>query len=72
MKMSHKQLLLANKNDLVRAKSRYRHEKQAAKQGCSATCAGSPIPNGRLLEKKNLDQVRFPFELQLPKLTIIE
>ncbi|MCP9266284.1 hypothetical protein DINM_021811 [Dirofilaria immitis] len=55
MKMSHKQLLLASRNDSVRAESRYRREKQAARRGRSI----SPRPmiaNGRMLEMKHLDQ----------------
>ncbi|KAL3981678.1 Neurotransmitter-gated ion-channel transmembrane region family protein [Acanthocheilonema viteae] len=55
MKMSHKQLLLANKNESVRAESRHRRERQAAKRGRSI----SPRPliaNGRMFEMKHLDQ----------------
>ncbi|VDK77873.1 unnamed protein product [Onchocerca ochengi] len=55
MKMSHKQLLLANRNESVRAESQYRREKQAAKRGRSI----SPRPliaNGRMFEMKPLDQ----------------
>lgn len=58
MKMSHKQLLLANKNESVRAESRHRREKQAAKRGRSIS-PRPPIANGRLFEMKHFDQVCF-------------
>lgn len=76
--MSHKQLLLANKNESVRAESRYRREKQAAKRGRSIS-PRPPIANGRLFEMKHFHQVcylflfRFliNFKLQLRKATMI-
>uniref|UniRef100_A0A915Q2S5 Uncharacterized protein n=1 Tax=Setaria digitata TaxID=48799 RepID=A0A915Q2S5_9BILA len=55
MKMSQKQLLLANKDETVRAESRHRHEKQAAKRGRSIS-PRPPIANGRMLEMKHFDQ----------------
>lgn len=58
MKMSQKQLLLANKDETVRAESRYRHEKLAARRGRSV----SPRPltsNGRIFGMKHLDQDLF-------------
>uniref|UniRef100_A0A0R3RUL6 Neur_chan_memb domain-containing protein n=1 Tax=Elaeophora elaphi TaxID=1147741 RepID=A0A0R3RUL6_9BILA len=55
MKMSHKQLLLASKNESVRAESRYRREKQAVKRGRSIS-PRPPIANGRMFEMKHLDQ----------------
>ncbi|CAG9538949.1 unnamed protein product [Cercopithifilaria johnstoni] len=55
VKMSHKQLLLANKNECVRAESRYRREKQAAKRGRSVS-PRTPIANGRMFEMKHFDQ----------------
>ncbi|VDK28665.1 unnamed protein product [Gongylonema pulchrum] len=55
MKMSQKQLLLANKDETVRAESRYRHEKQAARRGRS-TSPRPPTANGRIFEMKHFEQ----------------
>ncbi|VDN01006.1 unnamed protein product [Thelazia callipaeda] len=55
MKMSLKQLLLANKDERIRAESRYRHEKQAARRGHSSSPRSPPTVNGRIFEIKHID-----------------
>lgn len=60
MKMSQKHLMLANKDEALRAESRYRHEKRAARRGRSVS-PRPPTANGRIFEMKHLEQVKLGF-----------